>query len=533
MYVSLCVVYNTLQDLLRHLGHPSPSIRSNSLNGLRTLFSSHPSSLLPCLGKLFHQLSPIFIDQDSSVRHSLLLLTKFLLSQVPSDHLAPFFPILMVSVKCGLTHITSTIQQDTLKIMDLLINHSAPLLRSHASEILPLYIPLMSCYCGFGAAQTKGGSSNHKSKTATNNMLKSTPSGSFSHRLKVLDQLLRFLSLLCLPMEANDKVSTNLVSSSLTLPSAPVLNMHQQLVWPSHEDFLLSINSKDMVDFLSSSLLFTCLDPSVQVTVQGHLKSSVSAPLFPSTEEFCDFCDRLIQLLLECWVEVAPSCLLNFSSSIGINKQQRPNRQPSDLLETVLQLLCVLLKLVCETDRKAELRAFSLQSSSSTSLIMSLGEKHFTSFKTHFMTYFPLFEDSGESSPVSLLMNMRLCYLMLALCSHTSSTISYTSIFSYLTVSLPRASAVLDSQQLQSYTAILISLLEMLYSQTNHIRRGHEGEEKDLLRSVMLFFRSCHPQSSAKQAFLVYLEQLMATAVTRPERKRQVCTHTCGWYKQL
>lgn len=499
------------------------------MNGLRTLFSSHPSSLLPCLGKLFHQLSPVFIDQDSSVRHSLLLLTKFLLTQVPSDHLAPFFPVLIVSIKCGLTHITSAIQQDTLKVMDLLINHSAPLLRSHASEILPLYIPLMSCYSGFGA-QTKGGSSSHKSKTATNSMLKSTPSGSFSHRLKVLDQLLRFLSLLCLPMETNDKVSMNPISSSLTLPSAPVLNMHQQLVWPSHEDFLLSTNSKDMVDFLSSSLLYTCLDPSVQVTVQGHKKSNISAPLFPSTEEFCDFCDRLIQLLLECWVEVAPSCLLNFSSSIGNNRQRSNNRQPSDLLETVLQLLCVLLKLVCDTDRTTELRTFSQQASSLPSLLVTLSEKHFASFKTHFMTYFPLFEDSGKSSPVSLLMNIRLCYLMLALCSHTSSTISYTSIFSYLTVSLPRASAALDSQQLQSYTAILVSLLEMLYSQASHIRRGYEGEEKDLLRSVLLFFRSCHPQSSAKQTFLVYLEQLMATAVTRPESKRQVCAHTCDYH---
>ena len=510
---------------MRHLGHPSPSIRCDSLNGLRSLFLSHPSSLLPCLGKLFHQLSPVFIDQDSSVRHSLLLLTKLLLTQVPSDHLAPFFPVFIVSVKCGLTHITSAIQQDTLKVMDLLINHSAPLLRSHASEILPLYIPLMSCYCGFGTTQAKGGGSSHNSKSASNSMLKS---GSFAHRLKVLDQLLRFLSLLCLPLEVNDTISANLISSSsLTLPSAPVLNMQQQLVWPSHEDFLLSTNNKDMVDFLSSSLLYTCLDPSVQVTVSGHKKSCISAPLFPSKEECYEFCDRLIQLLLECWVEVAPSCLLNFSS---IGAKQRSNRQPSDLLETLLQLLCVLLKLVGDIDRNAELRMFSFgsaEASSSTGLLVSLSVKHFTSFKNHFMTYFPLYEDSGESSPVSLLMNIRLCYLMLALCSHTSSTVSYTSIFSYLTVSLPRAPATLDSQQLQSYTAILVSLLEMLYSQINHKRRGYEGEERELLHSVVLFFKTCHPQSSAKQTFLVFLEQLMATAVTKPESKRQVCVISC------
>lgn len=532
-----------MQDLLKHLSHPTPSVRCDSLNGLRSLFLSHPSTLLPCLGKLFQQLSPIFIDQVTSVRHSLHLLLKSVLPQIHQDNLAPFFSIFIASVKCGLTHITSSVQMDTLKIVDLLLTHTASLLQAHMSELLPLYISLMSCYCGFetrsvginGQTKLKG-----LAKKPFTSKLNSGPGSSFSQRSswqQVLNQLLRFLSLVCLPKDnvQDDKhiVLNSLAHSTLTFPSAPVLDLQRQLVSPSHEDFFCGKNSQDMSDFLSSSMLFVGLKPQVKVMVSDQRKSGSWTPLFHSKEELFDFTDHLIQLLLECWVELAPSCLLQFNSSLRGSKQSI--EQPKELLETILQLLCMLIKMVRVIDKdrvfgngsvcfaRTSLSSLpSILSSSTTtsvqttSLLSSLSAKHLATFKNHFMVYFPCFEESGESSSTSLLMNIHLSYMILALHCDLSQTTTTSSVLSYLTLSLPRVPDALDSLQLQKYTSILVSLLEII--QGSFKLCGEE--QKELLGAIVKFFKQCHPQSSAKQTLLVYFKELMETGMRKPESMR-------------
>lgn len=64
--------------------------------------------------------------------------------QVTVDEMLPLFPILSSYLVCAMTHIDSPIREDSLKLLDSLLNSAPQLVATQADVLLPRFLDLIS-----------------------------------------------------------------------------------------------------------------------------------------------------------------------------------------------------------------------------------------------------------------------------------------------------------------------------------------------------------------------------------------------------
>ena len=302
--------------------------------GLRELLTSNPAHLLEgCVGPLLKKLSPLFIEHDGVVRHWLYLLLKQVCETVDAATMAPFFPLLLASLKCGLTHINPAFQSDSITIVDLLILHYPNLMRDSIQGLLPLYIPLVA----MKAAK----------KPSLKGKKKSGAVAMYVAKQPVLDQLLKFMLLM-------DDVTTT------PTYHAPLIKASEGKVWPKGD--ALS-PPKDLKSYYVHSPFLLSINPSIygispHVVRRGEGKRVVT----PSIScEVTGFQNKLTNVLLELWIEIVSDSLFSSvadSAHISI----------CPLLSTMIQLLCTV-----------------------TTSTRCHDDKLLLHFPKHFVPYFPLY----------------------------------------------------------------------------------------------------------------------------------------------
>lgn len=85
------------------------------------------------------------------------VISRFLAQCVPAERAAPFFPLLSAHLSCAMTHIETGIQEDALKVLDVLLEHYPALLASRPTVLLTNFLELIS-------HRRSGGSSSGGSK---------------------------------------------------------------------------------------------------------------------------------------------------------------------------------------------------------------------------------------------------------------------------------------------------------------------------------------------------------------------------------
>ena len=337
------------QALLSHLNHFKPSMRQDGLNGLRELFQDHPYLLIPNLAKVVGAVFVKLIDQDPSVRHTLHVFLSYLFPLVSPDHIRTFLPTIILHLSCGLTHISDRIQLDALKVFGLLMKHYSTLLPPHAPRILPLIVGLISRHEGAASSVKK----TTKAKLRTS--LASNPSSKLSRvssRVEVFTLLNQFLETIYDSMPDHATLKQQLGTPG---NSAPVVDVCSRKVWIERDGTTVQVHS-NLCNFSTtiprmmllqhhglkcqpSSLTTHSSSLIVQATTAGERLGS-EGNVFPDDSSFLNFAQGLIALLLECWVECAPSRLLA--------PQSPASSIPADvltLMEVIIGLLCMILKL--------------------------------------------------------------------------------------------------------------------------------------------------------------------------------------------
>lgn len=84
------------------------------------------------------------IDPERKVRTAVTKTLEAILVLTTSEKLEPFFEILFSYLKCALTHIQPQIQEDSLQILDSLLNHLPELMAQNADKLLPTVFTLIS-----------------------------------------------------------------------------------------------------------------------------------------------------------------------------------------------------------------------------------------------------------------------------------------------------------------------------------------------------------------------------------------------------
>ncbi|RXM96416.1 Testis-expressed sequence 10 protein [Acipenser ruthenus] len=133
-----------VKDLLTQMHHYSPGVKLSALTGLKDLLSQHASVLDTHLSSILSEVAAVFTDKDPPVRAAAIRLLQFLGPRVAPEHIAPFFPLVSAHLSSAMTHIVDGIQEDALKVLDVLLEHYPQLLTGRSTVLLKNFVELIS-----------------------------------------------------------------------------------------------------------------------------------------------------------------------------------------------------------------------------------------------------------------------------------------------------------------------------------------------------------------------------------------------------
>ncbi|XP_041648847.1 testis-expressed protein 10 homolog [Cheilinus undulatus] len=350
-----------INDLLSQLHHYNANVKHSALLGLRELLSLNPSLLDQHLSRLLSEVAAVFSDKDGNVRVAATRVLRFIAQSVPAERVSPFFPLLSAHLSCAMTHIEPGIQEDAMKVLDVLLEHYPALLAARSAVLLTNFLELISHKQSSSSAKK---TQDAKGRTWALSVNPSRTVTSQQWRLSVLSRLGRFLQAVVeeRPMEESDNFTQNegVFGSSGEGTLTPLYLNWEELSY-NKVGVRLYEHSGAKPTPRSTFKLRPEVEPAP--TVGECLDSSDSVQSFAST---------LVPLLLEVWVEASTSdCPWNSSEGTHLLTPDAMS-----VMFQVLSILQLLRKLAPQQEHRDALDAWFYKE--------YLGE-----FKQHFMKNFP------------------------------------------------------------------------------------------------------------------------------------------------
>uniref|UniRef100_A0A8D0H772 Testis expressed 10 n=1 Tax=Sphenodon punctatus TaxID=8508 RepID=A0A8D0H772_SPHPU len=397
-----------IKDLLSQMHHYSPGVKQSALVGLKDLLSQYPFIIDAHLSNILSEVAAVFTDKDSGVRVATIRLLHFLAPKIRAEQIAPFFPLVSAHLSSAMTHINEGIQEDSLKVLDILLEEYPVLLTDRSSVLLKNFVELIS---------HQQLSKRLKSREKVSWMLSVNPNRrvtSQQWRLNVLVRLKKFLQVLvdgCGELTDNEEGLHEQKESMQSVRNLVCINWKEHASNQQHIQLYENGGSQPRVH---SSFRLRSL-----VSMTGSVEKGLS-----SAESLKAFIEIIIPLLIECWIEASPSQPL---APILGNLLEPGSQQ---LMEQVLTIIHLLWKLAKQHDEMHKMEAW-------------LRMNYLTDFKHHFMSHFPYAlqdtvkhkkRDSYKSNKYyftpsnnvdHLLLNLTLCDVMVSLAS--SSTLQMDS----------------------------------------------------------------------------------------------------------
>lgn len=133
-----------LQDILSQMHHYNSGVKHGALVGLREILSAHPSLLDTHISSIMSEVTAVFTDKDPMVRSGTISVLQHLAPMISQEKIAPFFPLISAHLSSAMTHIMPGIQEDSLKILDNLLEEYPDLLIDRSSMLLNNFLELIS-----------------------------------------------------------------------------------------------------------------------------------------------------------------------------------------------------------------------------------------------------------------------------------------------------------------------------------------------------------------------------------------------------
>ncbi|KAF3839789.1 hypothetical protein F7725_018506 [Dissostichus mawsoni] len=348
-------------DLMSQLHHYSANIKHSALLGLKELLSLNPSLLEQQLSRLVSEVAAVFTDKDGNVRLAATRVLRFIAQSVPAERVAPFSPVLSAHLSCAMTHIEISIQEDAMKILDVLLEHYPALLAARPAVLLTNFLELIS------HRQGSGGSKKAQDPKARNWTLSVNPNRTVTSqqwRLTVLLRLGRFLQAVVeeRPVEESDIFSpTEGVFGSSGEGRLMPLNLNwEELTY-----------SKVGVKVYEHSGAKPTPRSTFRLRPEVDTGPAVGEDL-DSAEAVQSFAATLVPLLLEVWVEAS-------TSDSPWNNSEGAHMLSPDAMSVMFQVLSILQLL----------RKLAPQQEHQDALDAWFYKEYLGDFKQHFMKNFP------------------------------------------------------------------------------------------------------------------------------------------------
>lgn len=137
--------HQNIRELMCKLTHHNTGVRQEALAGLKELVTEHPNEVLNTnLLMLLDYTAQLLIDSQKNVRLAAISLLSSVLSQISVEQLIPLYHTLVSYLICGMTHIEPRIQDDSLKLLDVLLIETPELISQDAERLLPHFLDMIS-----------------------------------------------------------------------------------------------------------------------------------------------------------------------------------------------------------------------------------------------------------------------------------------------------------------------------------------------------------------------------------------------------
>ncbi|XP_057691484.1 testis-expressed protein 10 homolog [Corythoichthys intestinalis] len=348
-----------INDLLSQLHHYNANVKHSALLGLKELLSTNPSLLEQHLSRLLSEVAAVFTDKDANVRVTATRVLRYIAQSVPAERVAPFFPLLSAHLCCAMTHIELSIQEDAMKVLDVLLEHYPQLLAARPAVLLTNFLELISHRQNGAKKEPEG-----KGRTWALSVNPRRTVTSQQWRLSVLLRLGRFLQAVVeeRPVEEGgiSVPSDGVFGSSGKSRITPLIITWEELM-----------NSKTGVKVYEHS----GSKPSPHSTFKLRPDSDHPGEAcegLDSAEAVQSFASTLVPLLLEVWVEASTSDSPWNNSDAG----HLVSPDAMSVMFQVLSILQLLRKLAPRPEHQDALDAW-------------FRKEYLGDFKQHFLKNFP------------------------------------------------------------------------------------------------------------------------------------------------
>ncbi|XP_057576189.1 testis-expressed protein 10 isoform X3 [Hippopotamus amphibius kiboko] len=342
-----------IKDLLSQMHHYNAGVKQSALLGLKDLLSQYPFIIDAHLSNILSEVTAVFTDKDANVRLAAVQLLQFLAPKIRAEQISPFFPLVSAHLSSAMTHITEGIQEDSLKVLDILLEQYPALITGRSSILLKNFVELIS-----HQQLSKGLVNRDRSQSWILSVNPNRRLTSQQWRLKVLVRLSKFLQALA-------DGSSRLRESE---------GLQEQKENPHATSNSIFINWKEHANDQQHIQVYENGGSQPNVSSQFRLRylvgglGSVDEGL-SSTENLKGFIEIIIPLLIECWIEAVPPQL---AASVGNGIE----REPLQVMQQVLNIISLLWKLSKQHDETHKLESW-------------LRKNYLIDFKHHFMSNFP------------------------------------------------------------------------------------------------------------------------------------------------
>ncbi|XP_055373847.1 testis-expressed protein 10 [Condylostylus longicornis] len=301
-----------IKDVLSRLKHHNVSFRTEALNNLRECLSYNSDEIFRNLSQIIHGLSMLSLDIEKEIRRQSFKVFTELFTIFESHVIEPFFNIISSYLKCSMSHLNHSIQEDSLLFLDVLLKYVPNLIMLHHNQIFINFLDMISKL----RIDSKPG------RMLTVNV--DRKSTTIKWRSKILDKLQRLLQIII-------KDWTSKLNSLSGMQAKP-----KEIFLGSNTFYLeLYDTSASKVNFD----LFNIFNKSV-----GQYRSDT----MDNVEKSKKYIESLCPLLLEAWMEVRP----NFSEEAPIRVEMSLSFEAAFTLNTVLTILEYLWEMVEICERK-------------------------------------------------------------------------------------------------------------------------------------------------------------------------------------
>ncbi|KAM5300379.1 testis-expressed protein 10 isoform 2-T2 [Ctenodactylus gundi] len=342
-----------VKDLLSQMHHYNAGVKQSALLGLKDLLSQYPFIIDAHLSNILSEVTAVFTDKDANVRLAAVQLLQFLAPKIRAEQISPFFPLVSAHLSSAMTHITEGIQEDSLKVLDILLEQYPALITGRSSILLKNFVELIS-----HQQLSKGLVNRDRSQSWMLSVNPNRRLTSQQWRLKVLVRLSKFLQALA-------DGSSRLRESE---------GLQEQKENPHATSNSIFINWKEHANDQQHIQVYENGGSQPNVSSQFRLRYLVGGlgavdEGLSSTENLKGFIEIIIPLLIECWMEAVPPQL---AASVGSGIE----REPLQVMQQVLNIISLLWKLSQQHDETHKLESW-------------LRKNYLIDFKHHFMSHFP------------------------------------------------------------------------------------------------------------------------------------------------